>query len=342
MTLGVLELDSFTEARTDDDKLAAAIKAARAQPQRPTIVLGNRPHLFQRPHSLFDGMRLSGPLGGLEREFNSQCKVKVLGPHLFDMQGPVRDVSIRGVCFEGSGDNYWLAPVKDLGSGHLLSDATIVDGGWKDFRSVMRARLLRCHIDRTYTQGCSEIDFHLAGSDNTLWPTPYASFMSSRRKTQHRGDTDIPAGGQPYLVFAHMSVTRVGGLYLTPEGVRNAVVVEDSYGGLVFDGVRFDGSGRSKSQSCQYSAIWIGGGRGVTVDRCEYFNVSTSDKASAVIVIDGGEGHVVRHCSFLGQQAHESSTPPHVQAVRSRMPTRVEGLHSVAGGNTAFTVGVPR
>jgi hypothetical protein len=330
VTGGTVELDAYPGS--DDDRLAAALVDIGQATLRPTLVLANRAHQFTRVHRLIRGLRISGPLGGLEREFRAQCVVAVAGPALFSTPAAgVKDISIRGVSFTGTGGNTWLEPVGDLARGPILEDADIEHCGWSNFATVMRARILRCRIDRTYTQGCSGTDFILAGSDNYLWLN--GGYASSVRK-------DARPYGAPYLYFPHMSCTRVGPLYITPEGCRNAVVVDGSYRDLWFDGSRFDCTGRGRDKACQHAALHIAGGTGVIVDRCQFFNVAVADAATAVIAITGGADHVVRDCTFAGGRVQASHTPEHVKAVISRPRIAVTGLHSIAGGNVDYTLGV--
>jgi hypothetical protein len=325
---GMLDLDHYPGS--DDDRLDAALGDVRTSPFRPTVVFRNRKHVFNRVHPLnIRGLRISGPLGGLENEYGSSCRVQVNDRSLFRLDGGgVKDVAIRGVSFAGNGNNWWLEPTADLAAGPLLEDLTVEGCGWSQFKSVMRSRLVRARIDRTYTQGCSDVDFTLAGSDSWLWPSGN-SFMSSTRKGS-------ATSGAPYLVFEHMSVTTVGSLYLTPEGCRNAVLVKGSFGGLRFDKTIFDGSHRAADKSCQYAAVHISGGRGVVLDGCRFFNVATARDASAVVVVSGGSDHVVRDCEFVGRGDQPSTTAASVVAVQAleAVPgVTVSGSVSVGGGN---------
>lgn len=315
--LGVLPLDSF--AGTDDQKFAAALAAQAASPLRPTIVLANRAHTFANTYPLQNGMRVSGPLGGYEREFGVSCVVNAKGGALFSVPaGGVKDISIRGICFNGTGSNSWLAPTADLGAGPIIQDMNVREVGWNFFASVIQARHLRCSIERTYCDNGSGTQFYLSGSDNFYW-LEGQSYLSG-----HALSTS-----QYYLRFGWMSKTLVGGIYITPE-VATGVRVDGGYGGLRFRGTRFDSSGRTQATACQGPAMLVTGGA-VVVEGCDFLGNAVSPGALGQLVFTGGSDHSALFNQFMGSTG--SLTPATVPGVYASASVYAFGNRSVQGGN---------
>lgn len=316
---GVLPLDGF--AGTDDQKLAAALAAQAAATLKPTIVLAARAHSFSNTYPLQSGLRISGPLGGYEREFGASCVVTVLGAALFTVPAAgVKDVSIRGLCFNGTGSNNWLAPVADLGAGPIIQDMNIRECGWNFFASVMQARNLRCSIERTYCDNGSGTQFYLSGSDNFYWPEGQ-SYISGHKLTT----------SQYYIRFGWMSKTLVGGIYITPE-VATGVRVDGGYGGLRFRGTRFDSSGRTQATACQGPGMLVTGGS-VTVEGCDFLGNAVAAGAQGQLVFTGGTDHSAIFNQFMGSTG--SLTPATVSGVYASVPVYAYGNRSVQGGNGA-------
>lgn len=325
--LGVVPLDSFSGA-TDDIKMANAMTYIGAQTYKPTLVLANRSHSFANNYPLtIKGFRLSGPLGGMEREFSSQCKVNVTGTSLFSVDpaatpsAGAKDFQVRGITFSGNGSNYFLAPVADLAAGPILVDATFREGGWINFKTVMQARHLRVHIEQMYTNAGTDTQFYLAGSDNEYW-TEGKSYLSAIAMT----------ATQYYIRFAHMSRTTVGEVYITPQ-VSPAVRVEGSYGDLYFVRTRFDGTGRNTSTTWEMGpAIQITGGAGIGIVNCQFFNTSVGGAGTkGIIQITGGADHLVSGCNFIGGAAQTSSTPTTRPAVYTTVSCKVRGITAPNG-----------
>jgi hypothetical protein len=325
--LGVVALDSFAGAN-DDAKMAAALSYIGAQTYRPTLVLTNRLHTFNNSYALtIRGLRISGPLGGIEREFSNQCVAKVNGTSLFSVDpaatasAGAKDFSIRGICFTGNGSNYWLAPVTDLANGPILVDCNIRECGFVGFKTVMQARHLRVSMERTYTNNGTDTQYYLAGSDNNYFLEGH-SYLSA---------VSIPATAF-YLRFSHMSRTRVGGVYITPQ-VCGGVKVEGSYGDLYFISTKFDGTGRNTSSTwSQAPAITITGGVGVAIQSCEFFNTAVAGSGTkGIIQIQGGADHLVSDCTFIGGASQTSSTPTTRPAVYTTATCKVRGLTAPQG-----------
>jgi hypothetical protein len=327
--LGIVALDSFSGA-SDDIKMANAMSYIGAQTYKPTLVLANRTHTFANTYPLtISGLRISGPLGGMEREFSRQCVVHVTGTGLFSVDpagGPstgAKDFYIHGICFTGTGSNYFLTPTSDLSNGPILVDASFRDGGWVGFKTVMQSRHLRVSIERMYTNAGTDTQFYLAGSDNNYW-LEGQSFLSA---------VNIPAASW-YMRLAHMSRTTVGSVYITPQ-VCGGIKVEGSYGDLYFLRTRFDGTGRNTSTTWQQApAINITGGAGVAMIGCIFFNTAVAGAGTkGIIQIQGGADHLVQGCTFLGGAAQTSNTPLTRPAVYTTATCKVSGLIAPNSGN---------
>lgn len=321
--LGIVALDAYPG--DDDAKLTAAIAYATGLSRRPTIVLSNRDYRFTKTYGLYNAMRLSGPLGGYEREFAATCTVTVAGNSLFTVPGVgVRDVSIRGIRFVGNGANNWLTPVTDLGAGPLIQDMSIRECGWVGFTSVMQARHLRVSIERTYCNAGTGTQFYLAGSDNYYW-LEGQSYLSSKTLKA----TDY------YIRFAHMSRTRVGPIYITPE-VACGMRIEGSYGDLVLDGTLFDGTGRTQTTACQGPALIISGGEGITAQNLWLFNNAVTT-GPAQIAITGGSDHHIHNNRFGGGRRQTCYTPTTRPGIASTVPIYEHNNIAIAGGNASYT-----
>jgi len=320
--LGVVAFDSFGGAN-DDAKMASALSYIGAQTYRPTLVLANRSHSFANSYPLtIKGFRLSGPLGGLEREFSVQCKVNVTGTSLFSVDPTAtasvgaKDFQIRGITFSGNGSNYFLAPVTDLTAGPILVDATFRDGGWINFKTVMQARHLRVNIEKMYANAGTDTQFYLAGSDNNYW-VEGQSYLSAVAMTST----------QYYVRFAHMSRTTLGAVYITPQ-VSPAVRIEGSYGDLFLVRTKFDGAGRNTSTTWEQGpAIQITGGNGIVITQCEFFNTAVAGASTkGIIQIQGGADHLVSDCAFIGGSQQTSNTPLTRPAIYTTASCKVRGL----------------
>lgn len=318
--LGVLPLDSVAGA-TDDDKLTAALALQAASPLKPTIVLSARSHTFAKTYPLQNGMRLSGPLGGYEREFGAQCVVHVTGAALFSVQATgAKDISIQGLCFNGTGTNTWCAPTADLAKGPIIQDMNIRAVGWNAFASVMQARHLRCSIERTYCNNGAGTQFYLSGSDNYYWLEGDSYISGHALKA-----TDY------YIRFGFMSKTQVGPIYITPE-VATGMRIDGGYGGLHVRGARFDSSGRSQTTACQGPAMLVTGGS-VSVESCDFLGNAVATGAKGQLVFTGGENHSAINNQFMGSG---SLTPSAVPGIYTTVPVYAAGNLAVQGGNGAM------
>jgi len=312
--LGVF-LDSFTGAN-DDAKLVAAMAYAQAQTYLPAIVLGDRIHTFAGgPYPFYNGFRLVGSMATMEREFlttGPQCVATVSSSALFSVPtAGVKNVWISGIQFRAStGSVNWLTPVADLGAGPIINDAVFERCAWFGYNSIMQARHLRCHIERTYINGGTGTQLQLAGSDNTYW-SEGKSFMSS---------VTLPASSY-FVYFVHMSRTRVGANYITP-CLATGVRIDNTFGDLQFDGTLFDGTGQSTSTGCQGAAILITGGEGYVFNRLWFFNncvnpagAGRTPQDKGQVYIKAGANMLFQGCAWGGPTKQAVATPSGTPAI---------------------------
>jgi hypothetical protein len=330
-------LDVFTGS-TDDAKLQAAMAYAAAQTYAPAIALARRAHTFSGgPYDLYPGLRLVGSLGTTEREFGStgpQCVVNVGGTALWNVpSGGVQNVWMSGIQWRASaGTVNWLNPVTDLANGPIMNDCTFEKSAWVGFASVMQARHLRVHIERTYVNESTGTPFKLAGSDNYYW-TEGKSYLSSTKQS----------ASTFYVWFTHMSRSRMGAVYITPQ-VATGIRIDGSYGDLQIIGTLLDSTGRTATTACQGAAVLITGGRGMVFDRCWFFNnavnpasTNRSPQDKGQVYIRGSASDLAFHlCSFPGFDAQTGYTPagtPAIYAATGVTNVKITSPIAPAGGN---------
>ncbi|HEX3812060.1 MAG TPA: hypothetical protein VHX59_04385 [Mycobacteriales bacterium] len=276
--VGVAPVDSFA-GDNDDEKFAAALAYAKAQTYKPTIVFSNRAYSFTRTFPMdFRGLRISGPLGGLAREFGTTNQVSCPTGGLFSVvAGTTVDAAISGLSFFGKGR--FIADTPLDASGPILTDTTISDCGFSGFATIFTGTVLRASIQRIYANNLTGSGFVLGGSDCWLF-TDGPNYMSG----------NLPAT-TPYVDLVNLSQSDVGRLYVTPQG-GYALRIRDSFGGLNVRRFMSDGTGRTGALATQNQGLLITGGHGVKIEDFWCFNVNASGSAQGEIVVTGGEGLV--------------------------------------------------
>ncbi|MFC9974295.1 hypothetical protein ACFVH6_25665 [Spirillospora sp. NPDC127200] len=323
---GAVPMDSF-DGSTDDAKFQAALAYAAAQTYSPTVVLPNRQINLTTTYTFFDGLKLSGPIASREREFRTtgpQCIVSHTKP-LFAMPTThVRNVTVRGIQFRAAGSGIdWMVRSTDFVGGPIMQDADFRDLAWDGYSSIMHARHLRCSIERMYANNGSDVQFKLAGSDNAYWTEGYSYLSGSLPATSY------------YLYFTHMSRSRVGALYVTPQKAT-ALRIDGSYGGLSFDGTLFDSTGRDATMACQGSAVFLNAGEGYVFRNCWFFNnavapatTGRSDKGQ-VYVKTGVKETLFDGCQFSGGSKQTVVTPAGTPAIYAQAGTSIRVSNPLA------------
>lgn len=311
---GTCALDSFIGAN-DDALLTSALSYAAAQTYKPTILFGNRAHTFTNTYPLsYNGLRISGPLGGMEREFRTTCMAACPSGGLFSFVNGVKDIAVRGISFQGSGQ--WMKTFPTDNSQGALTDFNLDHCGFFGFASVLTGTVLRAHIGDLYVNGATGTQLNLGGSDSTLFDG--MCFMSGQ----------LPAN-TPYVSLA-MSASDVGRLYCTPQG-GYALQITYSAGGLVIHDYMADGTGRSGSTATQQAGIQQTGGLDVIYDRIWVFNCNVAGTSKAQVTVTGGTAvfNMPRFPGANGTTKNGWVGP----AIYTTVPIRVCSPRASNGGN---------
>lgn len=310
--LGVCPLDSFTGS--DDDRMTAALSYVGAQTYKPTLVLSNRAHSFNKTYPLgINGLRISGPLGGMAREFGTTNLVHCPPSGLFSVVAGAKDFAISGLSFTGGGQ--WLQTTSNI-----LSDADITECGFVGFQSVVSCKILRCNFDRWYVNTANGTQLSVGGSDSSLFMSGN-SFMS--------GGT-MPTG-MPFIRLGSLSQTRIGAMYLTPTNGYGLNIDQGSDAeGLEFFGWRQTAYGQNPPTGPKGAGIRIRNGQAVTFHGGVLFNANTDGTAKGDIECWGGVDHVFEDFQFVG--SHEGfqgnvSAP----AIWTAVPIVVRSPRAVGG-----------
>jgi hypothetical protein len=343
---GVVALDDPAFGRgSDDERLTAAMRHASAQTFAPSIGLGNRRHTFTTRRVLYDGFRLIGPPGISNAERNdaaNTCRVdlQVDGPWLDTglTQGDRWGVSISQLSFLGHRGTQFL------GGGGALYCALLRDLSFTAFSSVLGSQASRLVLTGSTFDGWWETNnsytgaFHLAGSDNTLWPG--GGLLDSNTKYCAEGR----ATGQFHLWCDSLEKTVIGPLYITAEGGWGGVRVTGAPantpagnlgGPLVFPpGLRVEG--RSARAPCNGSLVRVEGG--IVLLYAPWLSYAMADPAAqghspqdaGVVHVTGGQ--VTLHDPTYDRAEGVEESVPLVHA--SGGDVRVDGVRRGAKGGT--------
>ena len=308
--LGMAPLDSFSGA-TDDAKMAAALSYVGGQTYKPTLVLANRSYSFNNTYPLsINGLRISGPLGGMAREFRNNTQVHCPAGGLFSVVSGVKDFYIQGLSFTGSG--MFIKPTSNV-----LSDCDITECGFVGFNSVYSGKILRCNFDRWYVNTASGTQLDVGGSDSSLFMSGN-SFMSGQI-----------ASGLPYIRFGSLSQSRVGAMYCTPtHGYGLNLDAGSDAEGLEFFGWRQTAYGQSQGGPTG-AGIRIRNGQAVTFHGGVLFNANTDGTAAGDIECWGGADHVFEDFQFVGTHEGFTSVNMSAPAIYTEVPIVVRSPRSV-------------
>jgi hypothetical protein len=264
---GVVLLDGFDGA-SDDDKLGAAMTYAAAQTYHPTIQLLNRAYSFTVARTLYDGFRMQGPPGYSNAEKsapNMACKVDVNvagGIWLNATSGSFTwDLYLAHLCFTGHSTVQFLATTNGGLYCALLRDLTFAN-----FKSVMGSQAAKCQMTACVFDGFWDVDnsyagaFHIAGSDNNLWPS---GMLLDSGTAFNSG-----AVGQYHLWCDFLENTTIGPIFITCEGNWSGIKVSgpaynsggSNLGGLLVFSPGLRVQGRNIGQPCNGAVMRIEGG----------------------------------------------------------------------------------
>lgn len=314
---GYICLDDMSGS-TDDAKMANAMSYIAAQSRKPTLVLSNRSHTFANTYPLnINGFRLSGPLGGMEREFRTQCQVNCPAGGLFSVSSGNKDFSIRGISFQGSGQ--WLKTFAVDASQGILTDFDLSDCGFVGFSSIITGTVLRAHIGNIYVNSATGTQFNLGGSDSTLFDG--MNFMST--------GSSAPLSSTTPFVSMYMSASTVGRVYCTPVG-GYALRITGSHGGLIVRDYMSDGTGHQGSAGAQLAGIQQTGGE-IVYENIWVFGSNISGGSQAQVTVTGGSA-VFDKPRFPGAMDGTNSTWTGA-AIYTTVPIRVLSPMAPNGGS---------
>jgi hypothetical protein len=238
-TEGEILLDSFTG--TDDQKLTAALDAARNSSPRRPIRLAARSHTFSQTRTTFSGLRILGPnVGWQNPEIANtagalpQCNVTLncgSGAKSWLVGTETTyNVMVAGITFKSSnGVSQFYHHPYSAGTSYATTLDTLSFYGFKHVLGTPADPVSMTLVTTRGSWTCvavQDTQFSLRGSDNFLWVA---------------GDMNYGwqgANGGRYLMrFSNLSKTAVRHLYLTARGGSRAILVEgpaSQQGGLDF------------------------------------------------------------------------------------------------------------
>jgi hypothetical protein len=308
--LGVIPLDSF-DGDSDDAKMSAALSYLGSQTYKPTLVLTNRSYTFTRTFPLnINGLRISGPMGSMAREFRNTTQVHCPSGGLFSVASGHKDFAISGLSFTGTG--MFIKTTSDI-----LSDCDITECGFVGFTSVYSGKVLRCNFDRWYVNTAAGTQLDIGGSDSSFFLSGN-SFMSGQ----------IPTG-LPYIRLGSLSQTRIGAMYCTPtHGYGLDLDAGSDAEGLEFFGWRQTAYGQRQGGPTG-AGIRIRNGQAVTFHGGVLFNANTDGTAAGDIECWGGADHVFADFQFVGTHEGFTSVNLTAPAIYTEVPIVVRSPRSV-------------
>ena len=288
-------LDSYSG--TDDQKLTAALAAAKASTPRRPIRLGARSHTFSLTRTTFSGLRILGPnIGWQNPEIGGsngglpQCTVTLncgSGASAWLVgTATTYDVTVAGICFLSSnGVTQFYHHPFSAGTSYATRLDTLTFFGFKHVLGTpadpFSATLNTWAGDWTLV-GVQDTQFSLRGSDN--W------FVPSSMNYGWAG-----ANGGKYLMrFSNVAKSSVKHLYLTARGGSRGVLVEGTasqQGGLAFSDCVIEG--QNAGDPAMGALIVVkGGGVSFTNTRLNFGMARPSDftdqQDTALVMVTGG------------------------------------------------------
>lgn len=288
-------LDSYSG--TDDQKLTAALAAAKASAPRRAIRLAARNHTFSLTRTTFSGLRILGPnVGWQNPEIANtagalpQCNVTLncgSGASSWLVgTATTYDVMVAGICFKSSnGVSQFYHHPYSAGTSYATRLDTLTFLG---FRHVLgtpddpfSATLNTWAGDWTLV-GVQDTQFSLRGSDNWLAPSSMNYGWAGAN------------GGRYLMRFSNVSKTSVKNLYLTARGGSRAILVEGpaaQQGGLDFSDCVIEGQ-NANDPAMGALIVVKGGGVSFTNTRLNFGMARPGDftdqQDTALVMVQGG------------------------------------------------------
>ena len=288
-------LDSYSG--TDDQKLTAALAAARASSPRRAIRLAARHHTFSLTRTTFSGLRILGPnIGWQNPEISGtagalpQCSVTLncgTGASSWLVgTATTYDVTISGICFKSSnGVTQFYHHPFSAGTSYATRLDTLTFLGFKHVLGTpadpFSATLNTWAGDWTLV-GVQDTQFSLRGSDNWLAPSSMNYGWAGAN------------GGRYLMRFSNVSKSSVKNLYLTARGGSRAILVEgppSQQGGLDLSDCVIEG--QNAGDPAMGALIVVkGGGVSFTNTRLNFGMARPADftdqQDTALVMVQGG------------------------------------------------------
>jgi hypothetical protein len=288
-------LDSYTG--TDDQKLTAALAAAKASSPRLPIRLAARSHAFSQTRTTFSGLRILGPNTGWQNPEISgttgalpQCTVTLNcgngASSWLVGTTTTYDVTVSGICFKSSnGVTQFYHHPFSAGTSYATRLDTLTFLGFKHVLGTpadpFSATLNTWGGDWTLV-GVLDTQFSLRGSDNWFCPSSMNYGWAGAN------------GGKYLMRFSNVSKSSVRNLYLTARGGSRAILVEgpaSQQGGLDFSDCVVEGQ-NANDPAMGALIVVKGGGVSFTNTKLNFGMARPSDftdqSDTGLVMVQGG------------------------------------------------------
>lgn len=353
---GYIFLDDMAGA-TDDDKLTAAIAAQQATNGMPPIILGARSHTFNQTRTLYSGLKLIGQSTGpknLEQNPNFVTSRIVLGANVSSGAsswwvtpgGNIFDVYMADFAVNGN-EGASVHQFMDVNTGSLYA-CEFHSLAFDFMRSVFGRKDRTCLFTQVVLSGhwtannLWDTQFHLGGSDNSLWMGGMINMgpSSSGAQTGTYADNDYE------FMFNNMSKTNVGYIYMTALNGWRGIRVQGTSSFLTFYGGVYEGY--NAATPAPGTVIRLEGGAGSFYGPNVGQAMGNPDAAEGgVIQVTGGEWNFYGPIFYRGNMAdttpfiYQTGGRVHVTGATRRQSetwsTRPVLSTSAGGGNAAGT-----
>jgi hypothetical protein len=329
-------LDSYSG--TDDQKLTAALAAAKASSPRRPIRLAGRHHTFSETRTTFSGLRILGPnVGWQNPEIGGtggalpQCTVTLNcgngAKSWLVGTSTTYNVMVAGITFKSSnGVTQFYHHPYSAGTSYATTLDTLSFYGFKHVLGTPADPFSMTLVTTKGSWTCvavQDTQFSLRGSDNFLWVA---------------GDMNYGwqgANGGRYLMrFSNLSKTAVRHLYLTARGGSRAILVEgpsSQQGGLDFSDCVIEGQ-NAGDPAMGALVVVQGGGVSFTNTKLNFGMARPSDftdqRDTALVMVKGGTALITNTWTCRASATSES-VPVVAVSGGSAYVTRVMGM----GGN---------
>jgi hypothetical protein len=337
-------LDSYSG--TDDQKLTAALAAAKASSPRRPIRLAGRNHTFSETRTTFSGLRILGPNVGWQNPEISgtggalpQCTVTLNcgnGANSWLVgTSTTYNVMVTGITFKSSnGVSQFYHHPYSAGTSYATTLDTLSFYGFKHVLGTPADPFSMTLVTTRGSWTCvavQDTQFSLRGSDNFLWVA---------------GDMNYGwqgANGGRYLMrFSNLSKTAIRHLYLTARGGSRAILVEgpsSQQGGLDFSDCVIEGQ-NAGDPAMGALVVVQGGGVSFTNTKLNFGMARPSDftdqRDTALVMVKGGTALITNTWT-----CRASATPESVPVVEvsggSAYVTRVMGMGGSWAGKPRVT-----